>query len=310
MTMADEEDSDSAHTVQMSADQIKRLHAELEGKRAAAAAKARQPIAQSEEEFVAEEAPEEEPLVDDPALFEPPEPEPEPPPAKAAKAVKPAKPAPAPKPAPAEAFEDSGASQASPGGGGLLIVGGIGAIFAGIGAGLPVLSSLQGMVGEPWPIIGGTIAMVLGHLLLGLGMFGAVSRSNGVPALVGTLHMLTVAGLAFFLLAAFRVIELDGDLIPYVMLAPGILPGTTWLLSGIWGLSAASSAGAMGILHGIFALLGGAAQLTVVVGLLAGAFGPQDDLTFGLQFGAPGAILLGAIFLAIAMFGRLRRPQA
>lgn len=309
--MADEED-DSARTVQMSADQIKRLHAELAGKRAAAAAAqarqpAPQPIAQSEEEFVAEDAPEVEPLADDPALFEAPEPEPAPaPPAKAPKAAK-------PRPAPAvviETGDEAPARSVPSAGGGLLIVGGIGAILAGVGVGLPILSSLQGMVGEPWPIIAGTIAMVLGHLLLGLGMFGAVSRSNGVAALVGTLHMLTVAGLAFFLLAAFRVIDLDGDLVPYVMLAPGILPGTTWLLSGIWGFSAASSAGAMGILHGIFALLGGAAQLTVVVGLLAGAFRPQEDLVFALQFGGPGAILLGAIFLAIAMFGRLRRAQS
>jgi len=186
-------------------------------------------------------------------------------------------------------------------------VGGIGAIIAGLGVALPVVSSFQGMTGEVWPLIGGTIAMVLGHLLVGLGMFGAVSRTNGVAALVGTLHLLAVAGLAFFLLALFGVIQLDGDLVRYAGLAPAILPGTAWLLSGIWGLSAASGAGAMGILHGIFAFLGGAAQLTMVVGALAGLFGRQDDLTYALQLGAPGAILLAAIFLAIAMFGRLRR---
>jgi hypothetical protein len=199
------------------------------------------------------------------------------------------------------------AEGAAPGGGGLLVLGGIGAIIAGLSIALPIMSLFQGMTGEVWPLIGGAIGMAVGHLLLGLGMFGAVARTNGVAALVGTLHLLTMAGLAFYMLGLFRVIELDGDLVPYVMLVPAILPGTTWLLSGIWAFSAASSAGAMGILHGVFAFIGGGAQIGVVVGGLAGAFAPQDDLTIALALGAPGAILLGAIFLAIAMFGRLRR---
>jgi hypothetical protein len=80
----------------------------------------------------------------------------------------------------------------------------------------------------------------------------------------------------------------------------------TLIVSGIWGF--ASGAGAMGILHGVFSLLGGAAMIGTVVGALAGAFGGQDDIAIALAFAGPGCVLIGAIFLAIAMFGRLRQP--
>lgn len=319
--MADDEPSDNA-TVQMSPEQVKRLHAELAAaggkaraaKAAAAAEVAEEALdypeeayAQSEEDFTADA---EEPPAEDPIYEEEPAPEPvakpklekkvkvdkAPPPKKAepVKAAPKPKPAPAPKPASGQ------------GGGGLLIVGGIGAIVAGLSVGLPIISQMQGMVGELWPIIGGTIGMIIGHLLLGLGMFGAVSRTNGVAALVGTLHLLAFAGLTFFALALFRVIELDKDIVQYALMAPAILPGTAWLLSGIWGF--ASGAGAVGVLHGVFSLLGGAAMIGTVVGALAGAFGGQDDIAIALAFAGPGCVLIGAIFLAIAMFGRLRQP--
>jgi len=328
--MADDESSDNA-TVQMSPEQVKRLHAEL----AAASARAsgasapavkaaaesedypEEAYAESEEDFSGEPAPEyeedyapaeptvdvyeAEPVAKNLKLDKKPKVDKAPPPAKAAR------PAPAPKPAPAPRPARPAAAP-SQGGGGLLIVGGIGAIVAGLSVCLPILGQIQGMTGDPWPMIGGTIGMVLGHLLLGLGMFGAVSRTNGVAALVGTLHILAMAGLTFFMLAAFRVIELDGDLVRYVMLAPTILPGTAWLLSGIWGF--ASGAGAMGILHGVFSFLGGGALIGLTVGSLAGAFEVDSDLAIAVAFGGPGLILIGCIFLAIAMFGRLRRPAA
>jgi len=328
--MADDEPSDNA-TVQMSAEQLKRLHAELAAANAratgasdAAAEQARdaagedradEAYAESEAEFTseapadeayAEEEPEADvapaapvagaPVAKSPKLAKKAPPAVAPKPAKVEKAPKPA---PAPKPAKV-------ASAGAEGGGGLLIVGGIGAIVAGLSVCLPILGQMQGMTGEPWPIIGGTIGMTLGHLLVGLGMFGAVSRTNGVAALVGTLHLLAMAGLTFFMLALFRVVELDGDLVRYVTLAPAILPGTAWLLSGIWGL--ASGAGAMGILHGVFSFLGGGAMIGLTVGALAGAFSGEDDVAIALAFGGPGLIFIGTIFLAIAMFGRLRRP--
>ncbi len=318
--MADDEPSDNA-TVQMSPEQVKRLHAELAAaggkaraaKAAAAAEVAEEALdypaeayAQSEDDFTAdaEEPPAEDPIYEEEAA---PAPAAKPkldkkvkvekaPPPKKAEAPKAA---PKPKPAPKPVVEGQG-------GGGLLIVGGIGAIVAGLSVGLPIISQMQGMVGEEWPIIGGTIGMIIGHLLLGLGMFGAVSRTNGVAALVGTLHLLAFAGLTFFALALFRVIELDRDIVQYALLAPAILPGTAWLLSGIWGF--ASGAGALGVLHGVFSLLGGAAMIATVVGALAGAFGGQDDIAIALAFAGPGCVLIGAIFLAIAMFGRLRQP--
>lgn len=335
--MADEESSDNA-TVQMSVEQVKRLHAELAaasaksaGKSAAAVQAAaesedypEEAYATSEEDFTEEPAAEEyadepvevheptvdvyepEPVVKNPKLDKKPKLEKAAPPPKVEKA---AKPAPAPKPAkPAPAPKPARESAPSQGGGGLLIVGGIGAIVAGLSVCLPILGQIQGMTGDPWPILGGTIGMALGHLLVALGMFGAVSRTNGVAALVGTLHILAMAGLAFFLLAAFRVVELDGDLVRYVMLAPAILPGTAWLLSGIWGF--ASGTGAIGVLHGVFSLLGGGAMIGLTVGALAGAFSGDDDMAIALGFGGPGLILIGSIFLAIAMFGRLRRPAA
>lgn len=318
--MADEESSDNA-TVQMSAEQIKRLHAQLAAGRAAAKAAPEpapepayeEPTAEPEpvyeEEPTAEPVYEEEPTAEPEPVYEEepaaaPVPPPEAAPKKAAKpdkAPKPEKAAKPAKPAPKPAVE----RPAGQGGGGLLIVGGIGAIIAGLSICLPVISSFQGMVGEAWPIIGGAIGMVIGHLLVGLGMFGAVSRTNGVAALVGMLHLIAMAGLTFYLLLLFRVFEVDGDIVRYVALAPGLLPGTAWLLSGIWGFAA--GAGALGVLHGVFSFLGGAAAIGLQVGALAGAFGGQDDAAIALALGAPGAVLIGTIFLAILFFGRLRR---
>jgi len=122
--------------------------------------------------------------------------------------------------------------------------------------------------------------------------------------------MVAVLGLLFFLLAALEVIPVDGELAKLVFIAPAALPGTAWLLSGIWAFSAAGALGPMGIVHGIFAVLGGGAQVGLVVAMLAGAFGPQDDVAIALIFTGIGGVLLGAIFLSIPMFGRLRRAAA
>ncbi len=365
--MADDDAPNDA-TVQMSAEQLKRLHAELAASRAgvpkvkpgaeaptpepepayvagddayaeepaAEEAYAEEPAAEeayaeeayaeepAAEEAYAEEAYAEEAYAEEPAAEEayaeepaphayaeeaPAEPAPAPaaPPAKPAKAAKPAKPdkvrTAATKPPPAAA------TSAAPGGGGaLLVLGGIGALVAVLGLCLPILSSLQGMTGELWPIIGGTIGMAVGHLLVGLGMFGAVSRTNGVAALVGTLHLIAMAGLTFYMLALFGVVALEGEVVAYVALVPNILPATAWLLSGIWGLAA--GAGALGILHGIMAFLGGGALIGLAVGGLAGAFSSEEDIAIALAFGGRGLVLVAAIFLAIAMFGRLRRTPA
>lgn len=66
----------------------------------------------------------------------------------------------------------------------------------------------------------------------------------------------------------------------------------------------------MGVLHGIFGVLGGGAMIGQVVGGLAGAFGPQEDIAIALSLGGIGSVLLGGIFLSIGMFGRLRRTAA
>jgi hypothetical protein len=86
-------------------------------------------------------------------------------------------------------------------------------------------------------------------------MFGAISRTGGVAALVGTLHLVAMLGLTFFLLAALQVIPIEGELVRLVRIAPAALPGTAWLLSWIWAFSATRGLGAMGVLHGIFGVL-------------------------------------------------------
>lgn len=272
-------------TVQMSPEELARLHAELEGRQREA----------EPDQYEVEE-------------LEEPAPAPKP----APKAV--AKPAPAPKavaPAPPKKANPERylAPAAAVGGGGLLIVGGIGAILAGLKPGLEVIPMFQGMGDMIAMLFVGAGLGAVGHFLLGLGMFGAVSRTGGIAALVGTLHMVAVLGLLFFLLAALEVIPVEGELAKLVLIAPAALPGTAWLLSGIWAFSAAGALGPMGIVHGIFAVLGGGAQVGLVVAMLAGAFGPQDDVAIALTFTGIGGVLLGAIFLSIPMFGRLRRAS-
>lgn len=276
-------------TVQMSPEELARLHAELEGRQREA-----------------------EPDLHELEELEEPAPAPKP----ALKAV--AKPAPAAAPkAEQKAVAPAPPKKANPdrylapaaatGSGGLLIVGGIGAILAGLKPGLEVIPMFQGMGDMIAMLFVGAGLGAVGHLMLGLGMFGAVSRTGGIAALVGTLHMVAVLGLLFFLLAALEVIPVEGELAKLVLIAPAALPGTAWLLSGIWAFSAIGALGPMGIVHGIFAVLGGGAQVGLVVAMLAGAFGPQDDVAIALTFTGIGGVLLGAIFLSVPMFGRLRR---
>lgn len=270
MAKGKDEGLDQNSTVQMSSEELARLHAELEGK-ALAAASAQEPR---------------------PAKAEAPSPSGQP---------RAAKPAEAPRKAdPARYHEPQG-------GGGLLIVGGIGALLAGIAPAIGVVPMFQGMGDMLDLIFVAAGVAAVGHLLTGLGTFGATSRTGGVAALVGTLHVVAMLGLTFFLLAAFQIIPLEGDLLKLAMVAPTALPGTAWLLSGIWALSATSAMGVMGVLHGIFALLGGGAAIGMVVGGLAGAFSPQEDIAIALTLGGIGATLLAATFLAVAFFGRLRR---
>lgn len=277
--MGKDEELPSERTVQMSAEELARLHAQLEGKyggREAADETSEVPAAEPDEPIA--------PLRQKPA------------------------PAPAPRrstPAPAPA-----AGRAP--GGGLLIVGGIGAILAGLGPGAIIPTFMQGMGREPTFIILGVSLMIVGHLLAGLGMFGAISRTGSVSALVGTLHMLSMGALTFFLLGLLRVIEFDGDLVKVAIMLAVAVPGTTWLLSAIWGFAAAGSLGtAMAVLHGIFGILGGGAFIGLAIGAMTQAFRRvDDDLAIALIFGGAGSILLAGIFLAVGMFGRLRSAPA
>jgi hypothetical protein len=165
----------------------------------------------------------------------------------------------------------------------------------------------QGMTQEIELRIAGLVGLCVGHLLVALGMFGAVSRTSGIAALIGMLHVLAAVSLGFVLLGGFRVLELDADLRDLIQLLAAIVPGTAWLLSAVWSFASAGPlGGAMASLHGIFALLGGGAGIAHVILVRAEALRPSDDLAYALQLGAPSAILLAAIFLAIPMFGRLR----
>lgn len=297
------QDLDVNSTVQMSSEELARLHAELEGRQREA-----EPDDADAVEFEAEEE-----------LEAPMKAAPKPAPQAAPKVAQ--KPVAKPAAAPAQkAPQVSAPKKANPerylapavatGGTGLLIVGGIGALLAGLKPGLEVIPMFQGMGDMIAMLFVGAGLGAVGHLMLGLGMFAAVSRTGGIAALVGTLHMVAVLGLVFFLLAALEVIPVEGELAKLVLVAPSALPGTAWLLSGIWALSAVRALGPMGIVHGIFAMLGGAAQVGLVVAMLADAFGSQGyqhDLAIALIFTGIGGVLLGAIFLSVPMFGRLRR---
>jgi len=308
--MAKDDEIPAEATVQMSTEQIKRLHAELQAQRAASnsaetveaereAVLRRQRRAEADADVEYEAQYEAEPRHEGTTEVEE---VPEAPIEKPAKAKPEAKPA---KPAKVERARDEGAASS---GGGLLVVGGIGALVAGLAGGVAILTMFQGMTQEIELRIAGLAGLCAGHLLLALGMFGAVSRTSGIAALIGMLHVLASASLGFLLLGGFRVIQLDADLGDLALLLSGIVPGTAWLLSAIWSFASSGPlGGAMASLHGIFALLGGGAGIAHIVLVRAEVFRPDDDLAYALQLAAPSAILLAAIFIAIPMFGRLRR---
>lgn len=314
--MAKDEGLDSGATVQMSAEELKRLHAELEGKRAEAAR------GLAAEALLAEEEGGEPDEVAEAPVAQPQLATPKRPAAVAAPAERPAvaarEPVKSAKPEKPGKVEKAAGKKADPSryaapgdgaasGGGLLVVGGIGALVAGLAPVLGVIPQFQGMGDLMDLILVASGLAFVGHLLLGLGMYGAVSRTGGVAALVGTLHMVASLGQLFFLLSATGAIPIEGDAIKLVLLAPTALPGTAWLLSGIWAFSAGRALRVMAPLHGIFAVLGGGALIAQVVGLLSGAFGPQDDLLIALLLGGIGSVFLAGLFLGIGMLGPLRR---
>lgn len=287
-----DEELDSNATVQMSPEELARLHAELAGRQRAALEEA-SPYAETAEKPTVRAA-------DKPAARAEAAKKPEP---KAEVAKKPE-----PKAATPRRASPDRQPQAGPAGGaGLLVVGGIGALLAGIAPALALVPAFQGMDDLLDLIWVGAAIGAVGHLLLGLGMFGAISRTGGIAALVGTLHVVAMIGLTFVVLAVLGLIPLDELITKLTRVAQSALPGTAWLLSGIWALSATRTLGTMGVLHGIFALIGGGAQVGYVVGDLAGSLATQDDVAIALLLGAAGGIFLAAFFLSIPMFGRLKR---
>ncbi|MCC6625621.1 MAG: hypothetical protein IT385_30565 [Deltaproteobacteria bacterium] len=370
--MADEPDDSDGRTVQMSADQLKRLHKELglatgeddapppkpapkpiapppaarpaapvsrtaatAEPPAVARAAAPAPEPEPEPEY-SEPEPEPEPEYSEPEpeysepepeYSEPepeyPEPEPEPAPAPPPKSAKPApaakpakvdKPAPPPKPpkpvkAPPPPSDESSFAE---GGGGLCVIGGIGAIIL---MALAVLALLPVFGVDLGLDAGLTLAIGLGggiatHLFLFLGMIGASRSTNGLATLVGVFHVIVAGLLAFILVASLVELEVGGDMVEIFGLLQALLPPTTLLLSGIWGFSAARGMGpALAGLYGTLAVVAGGTGLAVSI-LLRMQGGLEPDIAQILTITTVAATAAAALLLAIAMFGPLRRGPA
>ncbi len=281
--MSTDGDDSNDRTIQMSPEALAKLHAELAGKRVPSARDVKSALSENTLEVEHLDAP---PRVNPQA------------------AVKPAVP-----PRGAALARQEQPVRETSGGGGMLVVGGIGAIIAGLGPATLTLATMQGMFGDRAIIFAAFCALVLGHLLTGLGMFGAVSRTNGVAALVGTFHIISFLGATFVTLAGLEVIDVEPRLAEKVALIVPAVLGATWLLSAIWSFSSTRAlGGAVASLHGVFALLGGGAVVTIAIGVMTDMFprGINDDLGMTLLFAGAGAILLAGIFLAVGKFGRLR----
>lgn len=345
--MADEPDDSDGRTVQMSADQLKRLHKELglatgeddapppkpapkpiaPPPAARPAAPVSRTAATAEPPAVARAAapapePEPEPEYSEPEP-EYPEPEPEPAPAPPPKSAKPApaakpakvdKPAPPPKPpkpvkAPPPPSDESSFAE---GGGGLCVIGGIGAIIL---MALAVLALLPVFGVDLGLDAGLTLAIGLGggiatHLFLFLGMIGASRSTNGLATLVGVFHVIVAGLLAFILVASLVELEVGGDMVEIFGLLQALLPPTTLLLSGIWGFSAARGMGpALAGLYGTLAVVAGGTGLAVSI-LLRMQGGLEPDIAQILTITTVAATAAAALLLAIAMFGPLRRGPA
>lgn len=209
---------------------------------------------------------------------------------------------------PVGAREVTGAG-AAPHVSGPIVVGGVGALVALAGLVMMFLPSLQGFGNDT--LAPGLLAVAVGHLVLAIGLFAAAPRTSGIAILVGMFAVLMAAAFSVGFLSAARVLKVDADLGRALGAGLLTLPGLTWLLLSLWafiGLRRVS--GVLGVATGMLSMIGGLGGLAGGVMLVAGAFGmrgTQDDGFMALQMAHYGGVALGMVMVAVASFGPLAR---
>lgn len=192
---------------------------------------------------------------------------------------------------------------------GPVVMGGVGALVALAGLVMLFLPNLQGFGNDT--LEPGLLGVAVGHLALAIGLFAAASRTSGVAVLVGMFGVLMAAVFTIGFLSAARVLKVDADLGRALGAGLLTLPGLTWFLLSLWafiGLRRVSAG--LGIVTGMLSMLGGLAGLAGGVMLVAGAFdgrGTQDDGFIALQMAHYGGVALAMVMVAIASFGPLAR---
>ncbi|PKN55462.1 MAG: hypothetical protein CVU56_21300 [Deltaproteobacteria bacterium HGW-Deltaproteobacteria-14] len=123
----------------------------------------------------------------------------------------------------------------------------------------PIRMELPRDEGLLYAILG---AGIIGYALLAVAL-SAASRATGAMAGVAAIFVyLTVIGIIVQLAV---LPELRGDTRQAVQIILHFLQWIAWLMIGVWGLTAASSLGALGVVAGVFGLIAGLAGITLGV---------------------------------------------
>ena len=196
-----------------------------------------------------------------------------------------------------------GSSPAVGGAGGMAVVGGIGAILAGIA---PLLLWVVGQGGGGMGLdsAGAMLYLVvglgmIGFTMNGIGMFGVKSQTGGFAVAVGIFDLLAGVMLLLALLMGMGMLPFD---MMAVVSYGTLLIALGFVFMGIWGFTAGNAVGAgIAMPAAIIGLLGGLA-LFLLFGMSLGIIPPDRDAAeISAHVGFLGSGI-GGILTGVAMF--------
>ncbi|MFO0744140.1 MAG: hypothetical protein U1F43_00510 [Myxococcota bacterium] len=187
------------------------------------------------------------------------------------------------------------------------ITGAVGAIFLPIMLALAVQFYLESdeILGLPMYVM---LLVGLAYILVSTGMFALGGKGGGgFASTIGGFHIATALAwvVPSILIMKTRSEGFDKGTVAILFIAMHGLAAITWILSGIWGLTARRAVGTpLAIAHGILALLGGLGLAATIFAVVSNTIHRE---AFGTFFGASiGVIAASSITLAVAL---LRKPR-
>jgi hypothetical protein len=181
------------------------------------------------------------------------------------------------------------------GGGFLSVLGGLGMFLGFLLMGADILPHLQGA--EDWMVPATMAFGAAAMLLVGVGFFGTLSRTNALGAIVALLGLIAAAARGM-MVSPF----IEGEFGKILMVAAIMGPAIVLLVASIWAFTASSAVGGgLGVTTGILLLLGGGAVTAYYLLVLLGSIDPDDDLAIALLLGGSGLAGIGCITGGVAV---------